>query len=228
MEAHLIPKEWAIRLADEIHGSPTQGHFLKSVVKEKYRDWPWVRPFFKLAEQAEARYPGKTPKDIRARNQLNRKLRTEFHALKKLIADVNETTLRKAETNGLKAALKLSTLHTLILEEAFTRAARKAVAWVEGHKATDATEERNDLLNELAAYGEMKVVETPSNNRFGRDLCLRSPLIEGWADEVIMLIIDVFAHKAALEAVEEKYFDCHPILFRDVEVKTLSRRSTNT
>jgi hypothetical protein len=125
IEVDLTPKEWAMRLADEMRESPTQVHFLRAVAKEKYRDWPWVKPFFKLAEQAEVRYPRSNPEDTRARNQLNRKLRTEFHTLKRLIANVNETILNKAETNGLKTALKLSTLHALILQEAFTRTARK-------------------------------------------------------------------------------------------------------
>ncbi len=209
-----------MRLADEMRESPTQVHFLRAVAKEKYRDWPWVKPFFKLAEQAEVRYPRSNPEDTRARNQLNRKLRTEFHTLKRLIANVNETILNKAETNGLKTALKLSTLHALILQEAFTRTARKTASWVEKHKATDGNENRNDILNELTAYAEMRFAETPSDTPpFGRGVCLRSPLIEAWADEAVMVIVDVFAHKAAVQAVEESYFEGHPILFRDVELR---------
>jgi hypothetical protein len=34
-----------------------------------------------------------------------------------------------------------------------------------------------------------------------------------------MVIVDVFAHKAAVQAVEESYFEGHPILFRDVELR---------
>jgi hypothetical protein len=66
----------------------------------------------------------------------------------------------------------------------------------------------------------MRFAETPSDTPpFGRGVCLRSPLIEAWADEAVMVIVDVFAHKAVVQAVEESYFEGHPILFRDVELR---------
>src|SRR5713101_7806811 len=221
MELKLTPKEWAIRLADEMRKQPLAADVLKVVGRRTYREWPWVKPFFKLAEQAEAHHPGNSPEDIRARNQLNRKLRTEFHSLKGLIFKVNETTMTKAETNGLKAALKLSTLHALILQDAFGRTASKFAAWVEEYKAADEEEEYEVMLKELAAYADASLAETPSGSLpHGQGLRLRFPsLIEGWVNDSTMLIMDVFAHRAAIQAVQEKYFDGHPILFRDVETR---------
>ena len=221
MELQLTPKEWAIRLAYEMRKQPLAADFLKVVRRRTYREWPWVKPFFKLAEQAEARHPGNSPEDIHARNQLNRKLRTEFHSLKGLIFKVNETITSKAETNGLKAALKLSTLHTLILQDAFGRTASKAAALVEECKTADADEEeRQVMLKELDAYRYVSFVEMPSDSLPpGTGLRLRFPsLIEGWVNGSTMLIMDVFAHRAAIQAVQEKYFDGCPILFRDVEI----------
>src|SRR5713101_3085013 len=221
IEVQLTPKEWAIRLAAEMRKHPRQEGFWKAITKGTYRDSLIVKPFFKLAEQAEAHHPGNSPEDIHARNQLNRKLRTEFHSLKGLIFKVNETITRKAETNGLKAALKLSTLHTLILQDAFGRTASKAAASVEECKTADADEEeRQVMLKELDAYRYVSFVEMPSGSLPpGTGLRLRFPsLIEGWANGSTMLIMDVFAHRAAIQAVQEKYFHGHPILFRDVEI----------
>jgi len=37
------------------------------------------------------------------------------------------------------------------------------------------------------------------------------------AGKVVVLAADVFAHRAAVRAVQDKHFDGHPILFRDVQ-----------
>jgi hypothetical protein len=68
-----------------------------------------VKPFFRLCEQAEARYSGNRPENIRVRNQSAGKLRNEFHALKKLICKANEIIRSKAEMIRLKTGLKLAT-----------------------------------------------------------------------------------------------------------------------
>lgn len=134
MEAQLTPKEWAIRLAQEMKSQASAAEFIRIAAKKAYREWPWVKPFFKLGEQAEARYPGHRPEDLRARNQLDRKLRTEFHALRKLICKAGETIANKAETIGLKTALKLSTLHALILRDSFGQAVKRAIPLIEATK----------------------------------------------------------------------------------------------
>jgi len=222
IEVQLTPKEWAIRLTEEMRKHPRQEDFWRTIIKGTYRDSVIVKPFFKLAEQAEERHPGNNPTDISARNQLNRNLRREFAALRGLVWGVNDAIAYRAKSLGLRAALKLSWLHTLILLDAFGRTASKAAALVEECKAAHADEEeRQVMLEELDAYRYVSFVETPSDSLPpGTGLRLRFPsLIEGWVDESSMLIMDVFAHRAAIQAVQEKYFDGCPILFRDVETR---------
>jgi hypothetical protein len=211
MELQLTPKEWAIRLAHEMRSQPSEADFISVVADKPYRKWPWVKPFFRLCEQAEARHPGNKPENIHARNQSARRLRTEFHALKKLICKANEIIRSKAETVRLKTGLKLSTLHRLILQDAIGRTARKTADWTKSRKTTgaEADEERQLILKELAGYTEL-----------GLSLGPTCPLlIEDWIDELTMLLMDVYAHKAVVRAIQEKYFDGHPILFCDTEGK---------
>ena len=211
IEVHLTPKEWAIRLAHEMRSEPSEADFLRVVADEPYREWPWVKPFFKLCEQAEARYPGNRPENIRARNQSAGRLRTEFHALKKLIYKANEIIKSKAETIRLKTGLKLATLHTLILQDAISRTARKTAAWVRLTTDPAADDERQLILNELASYIECGL---PSSRAF-------LSLVEDWVDELTMLLMDVLLHNAVLREIQEKHFDGHPILFCDAESKLI-------
>jgi hypothetical protein len=211
IEVQLSPREWAIRLAQEMRSQPSEADFARVVADEPYKNWPWVKPFFKLAEQAEERHPGKKPEDIRRGNKLNRQLRTEFHTLKKLIYKANEIMRSKTETIRLKLGLKLSTLHSLILRDAIGRTARKTAEWATHHKTaeSEANEERQLILKELAGYAELGL---PLGQA-----C--PPLIEDWVDELTMLLIDVFAHTGAMREIQKKYFDGHSILFCDVEAK---------
>jgi hypothetical protein len=69
--------------------------------------------------------------------------------------------------------------------------------------------ERQLILRELACYTGL-----------GLPLRRTCPsLIEDWVDELTMLLMDVFAHKAVVRAIQEKYFDGRPILFCDAEGK---------
>jgi hypothetical protein len=43
--------------------------------------------------------------------------------------------------------------------------------------------------------------------------------IEDWVDELTMLLMDVFAHKAFVREIQKKYFDGHQIIFCDMEAK---------
>jgi hypothetical protein len=185
IELHLTPKDWAIKLADEMRRHSSEAGFLKAIAKGIYRELPYVKPFYALAEQAEECHSGTKPGDIRAQHQLNRKLRTEFHALKVLIGSVNERIKSKAEANGLRAALKLSTLQVFILQDVFARTAA----------ACDEPEVHQPLLRELPVYSSL----------------------ETWADYSAMLLMEVAIHKAAVRTIQERYFDGHLIMFRDVE-----------
>lgn len=224
IESQLTPKEWAIKLADELRKHPSQADFHASIAKgSSYRDNPVSKPFWALAKQAEKLHSGFSRDDGLARAQLSRKLRGEYHALKRLIFDANEKTRSKAEVAGLKAALKLTTLQTVILQDAFDRTSRKAAGWIEEYKTADAADEdqRQVMLKELAAYGDAYLGETFADSLpLGPDIRLRFPsLIEGWVQDTAILIMDVFRHEAALRIIQDKNFDGHSILFRDVETE---------
>src|SRR5438094_2967072 len=137
LEGQLTPKELAIKLADDMRKHSSTNEFIKAIANRTYREAPFIRPFSALAEQAEVLYAGKDPDEIRARNKLSHKLHTEFHALLGLISKINETIANKMEVAGLKAALKISTLQMLILQDAFGRVARKAAPWIEEYKTAD-------------------------------------------------------------------------------------------
>jgi hypothetical protein len=223
IERQLTPQEWAIRLADEIRKHPTVPDFMKSIIWGTYRNSPFMKPYWMLENQAEERHPGKNPEDIRARYQLHRKLRAEYHTLKMLIIKVNSKVEDKVETAGLNAALQLSRLHTLILQDAFARTAKKAAGWVEEYKPADADEEeaRQVMLKELAVYQDQDVYlgETFADSLpLGPDLRIRFPtMVEIWVQKTMSLIADVFALDAAVRAIQDKYFDGHPILSKDLE-----------
>jgi hypothetical protein len=117
IELHLTPKQWAIRLADEMRRYDSQQDFLKAVGKGTYWQSPFTMPCFALAQQAKQRWPERSPEDIRREEKLNRKLLTEFQALNILINNINTAINIKAEKNRLKAALQLYKLQALILKD---------------------------------------------------------------------------------------------------------------
>jgi hypothetical protein len=217
VEVELTPKEWAIRLADQMRGYPSQEDFALAISKGTYEASPLVRPFYALQAQAEDRHP----KDIQARNKLDRALRMEYHGLKGLIISVNEAVKAKGEVAGLKAALKVARLEAIVLQDAFGRTARKGAEWVQEYKTADAAEEesRQGMLAELAAYTDVDYGEKWADSvPLPGGLHFRFPsVIEDWVTEVVALAGGVFAHRAAVQVVQQRHFDGHPILFLDVE-----------
>jgi hypothetical protein len=117
IELQLTPKQWAIRLADEMRRYPSEKEFLKAIGKGTFRQTPFTKPFFVLAEQAHQRWPDQNQEHRYKETELNRKLRMEFQALKMLINNINSAIKIKADGNKLKAELLLSKLQTLILKD---------------------------------------------------------------------------------------------------------------
>ena len=117
IETHLTPKEWAIRLADEMRKYPDALAHMKALVKLPLHELPVQRPFYAFEKQAAERHLGDNPDDIRARHRLTDALWREFHTLKLLMRLVNQAMQSKVETIALQAALQLSALHALILED---------------------------------------------------------------------------------------------------------------
>jgi hypothetical protein len=92
--------------------------FLEAIGKGTYRQSPFTKPFYALAQQAKERWPKQTPEHGRREVELDRKLRMAYQALKMLINNINAEIEIRAETNRLKAAVQLYKLQTLILKDA--------------------------------------------------------------------------------------------------------------
>lgn len=226
IELNLTPKEWAIRLVGEFRKYPTLDAFIQAIAKGTAEDDPVNKPFLLLCDQAEDRHPGNKPENVRAKIKMNRALRKEYHALKLLALEINEDIMKRGEMDGMKAALRLARLETMILQDAFGRTARKAAEWIEDFKTTDKDDEENRqiMLKELAAYTDVYYGEKFSDSLpLPGGLRLRWPsAIEEWIIGTGGLVSDVFALREAVKIVQDKYFDGHPILFLDVEA-TLDR-----
>jgi hypothetical protein len=184
IETFLTPKEWAIRLADELRKYPDTLAQMMALARLSLHELPVRRPYYAFEKQAAERHPGNKPEDIRARYRLTDALWKEFHTLKLLIRRVNEAMRCQAESIGLQAALRLSALHTLVLQDALAQ------------------------------------TKTPSDRVPPQDQPTRypTPLAE-WHHELTALLKDFFAHRAAVELVQEQHFEGHPILFLDVEAE---------
>lgn len=221
VEVGLTPKEWAIRLADKMRSVPTEADFYVAIAKGTFEESPHIRPYKALAEQAKQRHPGKAPDDHRAMVRANRSLRMEYHALKRLIVSANDHVKTAGNIAGLKAALKLARLETIVLQDAFGRTARKAAEWIEEYKTADEEEEANrqGMLSELSAYSGIDFGEKWSDSvPLPGGIRMRFPsVIEDWIVEVSALANEVYSHRYAVQIIQDDHFDGHPILFRDVE-----------
>jgi hypothetical protein len=218
IENYLTPKEWAIRLAGEWRKYPDALACMKALAKLPFDELPVRRPYFAFEEQAGELHPGEEPEDPRARHRLTHELWHEFHVLKLLIRRVNEEMQRKVESICWQAAFQWSALHALILQNACGRTATRAAALLKTQKERETKRERQVVLKELAAFteagpGEPPPTRMPSEAAPGG---YPSPLVE-WRHEFTALLKDFYAHRAAVELIQEEHFDGHPILFLDVE-----------
>jgi hypothetical protein len=142
IELQLTPKQWAIRLADEMRRYASQEDFLKAIGKGTYWQSPFTMPLFTLAQQAKQRWS----EDIQKEERLNLKLRMEFQALKILINNINTAINIKAEKNKLKAELLVSKLQTLILKD--------TLAYSVVVETSSASQARLHLLSELEEWAD--------------------------------------------------------------------------
>jgi hypothetical protein len=112
IELQLTPKQWAIRLADEMRKYTSSVDFLKAIGKGSYRQMPFIAPVHALVNKAAACQPG----DVRKQAKLSRELRKEFQALKSLIVDVNTVMMRETVAYKVKVQLQASQFRGLLLE----------------------------------------------------------------------------------------------------------------
>ncbi len=194
VETKLTPKEWAIKLADEIRKYPSEDEFLYSFLNYRTSDEPpFAKPFFALNKQAEEQHPGHKPEDIRMKYRIARKLRAEYQALKSLIIRTNRKMKQNAEIWKLGASLQASRLKAIMLQDALA---------LEGAKIRD---------------GEV------SEHYYG----FAFPALLSWRCKTLLLIGEFFIFDGIVIAIQEKYFDGHSIIFRDVEEKLLETKRMN-
>ena len=207
IEVELTPKEWAIRLADEIRRYPCEQEFLRVLAKGPYPELPYIKPFFMLAKQAENRYPGDTPGDERARHKRSRDLRMEFQALKSLINNTNREVETTTEKSRLKICALTSQLQGLSFQSAVALTVERTAAWIERHAPAEPDEEERLLiLKQLANVGIAAGSPT-----------LLLSVAQAWADDAAMLLAEILTRKGAVEVVQKSYFDGHAILNQGIE-----------
>ena len=118
VETKLTPKEWAIRLADEMRKYPSEIEFYYSFLNySSIKETPFGKPFFILNKQAEEQHPGHKPENIRIQHRIARKLRGEYQTLKILMSQSNEKIKHNIEIWKLKASLQLSNMNALIMQD---------------------------------------------------------------------------------------------------------------
>jgi TonB family protein len=221
IKIHLAPQKWVVKLADEMRHRVSKGVSPESLARESFPESVSLTPFYGSAEQANQLRPGNELEDIRTWNQRNRKLRTEYAAMKALILKVNEAVKEKTESLRTKVALELGTLYNLILDDDLRHPAGNAIALSVEQNIDDADPDKENefMLDESAIYDDEispDAEEDGPSSASAPDSEFVS-LIENWVADSTSLIISVFAHKAAAQAVQQNYFDGHPILFEDVE-----------
>jgi hypothetical protein len=206
VEIYLTPQEWVIRLVEEIREYPNLEAFSKALEGQTFGESALIKPFLKLARQAEVRHPGKSPDDIDKRIELDRKLRTKFHVLKTLVVRIHEKIEHVCQISSVKAEARICQLEILVQEAKFSRLAKAAATYVE--KAAEGDSEKQSVLKELKIFADLSSAEPEG-----------SFLIELVANDLKTLAKDLFAHDAAYKVAQERYFDGHPILFRNTEAR---------
>jgi len=185
IECNLTPKEWAIRIVDEIrsHASEYGFYIAISNYPDKY-EIPTVKPYSMMRRQVEKQHPGNRPEVIRERDRVGRKLFGEFHALKLLLFNTNQDMKNKAEIFKLKERILFWMLYTLVLK-------------------------LKSILN-------CEAIDDIDSNEGDPNSQLQS-LVEIFLNYATDLIVESFAYEEATKLIQEKYFDGHPFLYRDIE-----------
>lgn len=203
IETQLTPKEWAIRLLQEMRPYPDAAAFWKVVSKTEFRDSILHKPFIKLSHKAQARYPGTGRDESVRRIQLQQELQIEFVTWKLFIFRVNDHIQTKATEITFACQLLDQFLGRLKLEDAFKQAAQATLKWLKRRRRAEGQWEAPPFVSLLKAL----VHVTPA---LGSE-------IESSADNLVKLLKDAVAHEASVRIAQERYFDGHPMLFNDVE-----------
>ena len=215
IETELTPKEWARQVIGEIREYPSDVDCMKAWDKLPLSQHPLDKPYRALEKMAGRRYPGRRPKDVRVRLELTRKLWTDFSFLLHLPLVVSRKVEQEAWNAGTLAALRLSELHSLLVQDLHGSGAAKAAAWIEAHPPANGEDEGawQALLTELAELGRAGAGVTTAGppSRVGFP-----PWFE-WAGETAVLLTNFYAHRAAVQRIQNDHFDGQPILLPQVE-----------
>jgi hypothetical protein len=107
-----------------------------------------------------------------------------------------------------------------MLQDAFAQTATQTAALLTTQKQRDAKPERQAVLKLLAAFTEADLHETLSDSAPAKDTLsiYPAPLAE-WNHELAALLKDFLAHRAAVELIQGRHFDGHPILLLNLEAE---------
>ncbi len=201
LEIYLSPKEWILRLVQKIRSCQNENDFRKAIAKEDYRECLMTKPFVKLDQQAQSVYPGKSSPDIDQRIELSRKLQTEFQELSIFISRFNRIIEENAKSIMMAAALQDSRLENLLQKRLFCEVASGAASWIR-RTARNHGEKAQSILGILRSPAYMP---NPASQ------------IERLSNNLAMLMKNALTHEAALKLAQDRYFDGHSILFRNIE-----------
>ncbi len=207
VEAKLKPKQLAMKYVDEFRRYPTLLEFHQAQAKLTFRESELGKACTALSQQAQDRYPGSTPQEIGAHNKLTQTLFTEFYALTTLILNVNRTIELKCEMFGMSGLLVQSLtmdLQDLIWQDPSLITASVAAEWIKLTKSSNGDRKQRRVPREILqrfAYTKMM--------RRVPGLLLKS--VNG------LLLMHLYSYQMAVQNLQERYFDGHPILSHEVE-----------
>jgi hypothetical protein len=213
IERKLTPRQWALRLAAEIRRYPSGLELNKSIAKGTYRESPFMKPLFALEAQAEDRHPGWRLEDVRARQQLSRKLQMQFRAFANLIYIAQDEAEEKSERGRERAAALATQLQHLIVRDVLAHPGGATAAEVELCKTLGAeeTECRSDVGVKEA--GQVAIAHSRRTSFL---------LARDWADDAASYLMELFICEAAIEEVQKIHFNAHSIVAPDIEKKLKS------
>ena len=225
-EENLTPKEWAIRLADNIRKHPSMSAFEKAMASfHSALEAPDIRAFEMIKRSVEKGTLGEDFQALCAKSKAVEGAQLEYGLVRQLIFDVNQIVETRSQKPGLEAALKLQALQTIVLQDSFSRTAKKAAEWIETIATADQDEEENRqiVLKELAAYefdlNDIEGIGGQTLRAFLNDVVGPTFLsqIEEWVSIVKTLIFELQSYKAYVKFIQDRFLDGHPFLAKDIE-----------
>jgi len=204
IEINLTPTQWAVSYADDIRRLPTNREALKALAKGAYVESPLVKPYNFLSQQAQDRHPESQPHEVSVRTQLTQNLVREYHLLTTLIRKINADLDANLATVALMSLQETSNFDLLVLTHSFALAAWKAARWIKHGKrdTADRESQRQQILSQLATL------------RQPQDM---TSMMRSWSIFIAGVFTRVRAYEAAVQIVQDKYFEGHSILTQDCE-----------